>query len=336
MIRIYIQKLISNEKLKESEVETVAREIMSGKVSPVQIASFLTALHMRGESLEDIVAFARIMRTNATPFRRETGPVLDTCGTGGDHSGSFNISTAAALVAAGAGVRVAKHGNRSMTSKCGSADVLIELGVNLDCEPETMERALEEVGICFLYAQKYHTTMQHVAPVRKELGFRTIFNLLGPLANPASASHQLIGVFRPELVEMHARVLAHLGTTHAMVVHGNDGLDEISTTSSTYVAEVIGSDVKTRVIAPQDFDIPPASPPDLVGGDAQTNARIIEDILSGIEGPCLDVVLLNAGAAIYVADEAESIRQGIGKARESIRSGSARRKLDQLRAVTHT
>ena len=209
MIKVYIQKLLSNEKLKESEVETIAREIMSGKVSPVQIGSFLTALHMRGETMEDIVAFARTMRAHATPFRRETGPVLDTCGTGGDHSGSFTISTAAALVAAGAGVRVAKHGNRSMTSKCGSADVLLELGVNLDCEPETMERALEEVGICFLYAQKYHTAMQHVMPVRRELGFRTIFNLLGPLSNPASASHQLIGVFRPELVEMHARVLVN-------------------------------------------------------------------------------------------------------------------------------
>lgn len=335
MITAATQKLIAGQILTETEIESVATEMMSGAASIAQMASFLTALHMRGETIDDVTAFARVLRKRALPFKRHSGVVLDTCGTGGDSSGTFNISTASALVAAGAGVRVAKHGNRSMTSKCGSADVLAHLGVNLDCDPALMERALDEAGICFLYAQKYHESMRHVAPVRRELGFRTIFNLLGPLANPAGASHQLIGVFRRDLVKTHAQVLSRLGAERALVVHGNDGLDEITTTSTTYVAEVNGSRVSETVISPQDFDIEPASPFDLVGSDAETNANIIMEIIDGTEGPRADIVLLNAGAAIYVAGLAQSIGHGVALAREAINTGAARAKFEQLRTLTN-
>jgi anthranilate phosphoribosyltransferase len=334
MITQATKKLVDGEALNASDVEETAREIMSGDATPVQMAAFLTAMQIRGETADYLAAFARVMRDKALPFQRPVGPVLDTCGTGGDQSGTFNISTCAALVAAGAGVKVAKHGNRSMTSKCGSADVLAELGVRVDCDVRVMERALAEAGICFLFAQHYHSSMRHVAPVRRELGFRTIYNLLGPLANPAGASHQLIGVFRRDLVETHARVLAKLGSERALVVHGDDGLDEITTTTTTWAAELRNGEIISHLIEPEDYGVRLAYPTALAGGEPKDNARIIEAVLGGEPGPCADVVVLNAGAAIYVAGLSESIQEGVEQARAAIASGAAREKLRQLQEIT--
>lgn len=334
MIQKALKKLLDGEELTANEIGAVAEQMMEGEATPVLISSFLTALRMRGDRADDILAFARVLRSRAVAFHRDEGIVLDTCGTGGDHSGSFNISTAAALIAAGAGVKVAKHGNRSMTSKCGSADVLAALGVCTDCPTKVMEQALREAGICFLFAQQYHQSMRHVGPVRRELGFRTIFNLLGPLANPARAAHQLIGVFAPSVVDIHASVLARLGAKHALVVHGSDGLDEITTTGPTHVAEVRDGDIRKMQISPTDYGIPLAKSQDLMGGDPPENARIIGDILDGKPGPRSDIALLNAGAAIFVADGADSIAAGIEAARKSVASGSAREKLRMLRQIT--
>jgi anthranilate phosphoribosyltransferase len=335
MISEATKRLIAGETLAETEVEEVAGEMMSGDATPVQIAAFLTAQAIRGERIPEIVAFARALRARALPFRRPEGIVIDTCGTGGDHSGTFNISTAAALVAAGAGVRVAKHGNRGASSRCGSADVLQELGVRLDAPPEVMERALAEASICFLFAQHYHQSMRHVGPVRRELGFRTVFNLVGPLSNPAGASRQLIGVFRSELVETYAGALAQLGCEGGMVVHGEDGLDEISTTSPTVVATVVGGGVKVSRMAPEDFGMARARREDLAGGEAPENAAIIRAILAGEPGPKADIVLLNAGAAIHVAGAAPSVAAGVEAARRAIAGGEAARRLDALVRVTN-
>ncbi|MGI8908332.1 MAG: anthranilate phosphoribosyltransferase [Candidatus Sumerlaeaceae bacterium] len=318
----------------EQEVEGAAMEMMSGEATPVQMAALLTAIAAREETPELLAAFARVLRARALPFRRPAGPLLDTCGTGGDSSGTFNISTAAAFVAAGAGVRVAKHGNRSMTSKCGSADVLAELGVRVDCDASVMERALEEIGICFLFAQCYHLSMKHVAPIRKELGFRTIFNLLGPLANPAGASHQLLGVAVPGKTRLLADVLSLLGTEHALVVHGSDGLDEITTTGPTFAYEIRGSNVHELTIQPQEYGISLADPTELRGGDASQNARMLERVLDGEPGADLDIVLLNAGAAIWVAGKAANLSDGIAAARKSIESDAAMHKLEQLVTLT--
>jgi anthranilate phosphoribosyltransferase len=334
MIAALTQKLIANEELTGDEVGQAADAIMAGQASPVEIAAFLTAMHIRGETVEEIVAFARILRGNAAPFRPPTGIVLDTCGTGGDHRGTFNISTAAALIAAGAGVKVAKHGNRSMTSKCGSADVLTALGVDISCDRSVMERALDEAGICFLFAQQYHQSMRHVAQVRRELGFRTIFNLLGPLANPAGASHQLIGVYRRELVTMHAEALKRLGSTRALVVHGDDGLDELTTTTTTYAAELKDGAITTHLFQPEDFGMRLVYPEVLKGGESAANAQIIVEILDASPGPHSDIAILNAGAAIYVAEQAETIQEGIEQAREAVKSGAARQSLEKLREIT--
>lgn len=334
MIQELTQKIVACQPMSDEEIESAAEEMMSGNASIVQMAAFLTALHIRGEDADQIAGFARVLRHKAVPFHRRPGTVLDTCGTGGDHSGTFNISTASAFVAAGAGVRVAKHGNRSMTSKCGSADVLTELGISIDCQPAVMERALDEAGICFLFAQQYHHSMKHVGPVRRELGFRTIFNLLGPLLNPAQASHQLIGVFRRDLTVIHARVLARLGTKRALVVHGSDGLDEITTTGPSWVAEVNDGWVRSFEISPEEFAIAKGQPGDLAGGEPPQNAEIIRGILNGEQGPRTDIVLLNAGAAIYVAEQAGSISEGIDVARHSIASGAAKAKLQHLCRIT--
>ena len=335
MISEATKKLIAGETLAEPEVEQVAGEMMSGDATPVQVAAFLTAQAIRGENIPEIVAFARALRARALPFRRPGGVVIDTCGTGGDHSGTFNISTAAALVAAGAGVRVAKHGNRGASSRCGSADVLEELGVRLDAPPEVMERALSEANICFLFAQHYHQSMRHVGPVRRELGFRTVFNLVGPLSNPAGANRQLIGVFRAELVETYAGALAQLGCEGAMVVHGEDGLDEISTTAPTLVATVINGAVQASRISPEDFGLHRARREDLAGGEAAENAAIIRDILAGKPGPKADIVLLNAGAAIHVAGGAPTLEAGVAAARESVAGGAAADKLGALARITN-
>lgn len=318
-----------------AEIQGAADEILTGAASPVQMASFLTALHMHGETPGVVAQFAQVMRARAIPFRAPDGVILDTCGTGGDHSGTFNISTTAAFVAAGAGVRVAKHGNRSMTSKCGSSDVLAHLGIAIEAEGAEMEHALAEVGICFLHAQRYHGSMKHVAPVRRELGFRTMFNLLGPLANPARANHQLIGVFEKKAAHLMAQVLNILGAESALVVHGSDGLDEITVTGETYAYRVKEGRVEEMLLNPHVLGFDMASPEDLKGGDAAENAQILLDILSGKEtGPRLDIVLLNAGAAIHVAGEAESLIQGIEKAREVIASGAALAKLQGLQKLS--
>ena len=316
------------------EVRGAAEEMMSGEATQVQMAALLTAIAARGETAELLAEFARVLRTRALPFKRPEGILLDTCGTGGDSSGTFNISTAAAFVAAGAGVRVAKHGNRSMTSKCGSADVLAALGVQVDCDASVMERALDEVGICFLFAQCYHLSMKHVAAVRRELGFRTIFNLLGPLANPAGASHQLLGAGVRDKARVLADVLAILGSEHALVVHGLDGLDEITTTGPTLAFEVTSGTVKELLIEPEAFGFALAYPADLKGGDPEQNARMLERVLDGEPGADLDIVLLNAGAAIWVAGKAASLQDGVEAARTAVESGAAMQKLEQLAALT--
>ncbi|MGB9691620.1 MAG: anthranilate phosphoribosyltransferase [Candidatus Sumerlaeaceae bacterium] len=325
--------VIAGKHLGTQEAETAAHVILGGEASPIQIAAFLTALHARGETPEELVGFAKVLRALAEPFDAPNDMILDTCGTGGDHSGTFNISTAVAFVVAGAGVRVAKHGNRSVTSRCGSADVLQELGVNIDCSRAVMERALREVGICFLFAPAYHKAMRVVAEIRRELGFRTIFNMLGPLLNPARASHQLIGVFSQACVEMHAQALKQLGSKHALVVHGNDGLDEISTCDVTFAAELRGDKIEPMVLKPEDFGFARATHEQLKGGSAQENAADILAILGGHEGPKMDIVVLNAGAALYVAEKVNSIGAGIELAREAVRSGAALRKLEKLRKV---
>lgn len=317
-----------------AEMRGAAEEMLTGAASPVQMAAFLTALRARGETPPVLAAFAGVMRERVAPFATPAGTVVDTCGTGGDHSGTFNISTTAAFVAAGAGVKVAKHGNRSMTSKCGSSDVLAELGIDVECDSAVMERALREVGICFLHAQCYHGSMKHVAPVRRELGFRTMFNMLGPLANPARASHQLVGVFGREQAHLVAQVLNLLGTEGAMVVHGSDGLDEITITGDTYAYRVIDGRVEEHLIIPHVLGFGLASRDDLLGGDAADNARILKEILSGATGPKTDIVLLNAGAAIHVAELAPTLAEGIELARTSITSGAALKCLQGLQALS--
>lgn len=316
------------------EIRGAAEEMMTGEATPVQMAAFLTALHLCGETPAVLAAFAGVMREKASPFNPPPGVVLDTCGTGGDHSGTFNISTTAAFVAAGAGVKVAKHGNRSMTSKCGSSDVLAELGIAIESEGPEMERALREVGICFLHAQRYHGSMSHVAPVRRELGFRTMFNMLGPLANPAGASHQLLGVYGRKEAHLVAQVLNLLGTEGALVVHGSDGLDEITLTGESYAYRVHDGLVEEFLINPHMLGFNLASREDLSGGDVAENAQTLVNILSGATGPKTDIVLLNAGAAIHIAGLAHALAGGIELARKSIADGAALRALQGLQRLS--
>lgn len=333
MLKELTRKLVDGAAVQTDEIQRAAQTIMAGEAPPALVGAFLAALEIRGVGVRELTAFARVLRANASPFRRPEGITLDTCGTGGDHSGSFNISTAAALIAAGAGVRVAKHGNRSMTSKCGSADVLAALGVAIDTDAGVMERALAEAGICFLFAQNYHASMRHVAPVRRDLGFRTIFNRLGPLSNPAGATHQLLGVFAAGLARTMAEVLGELGSHRALVVHGRDGLDEMTTTGPTLVCELRGGEVREYEVTPEDFGFPRAERAALAGGTAEQNAAIILGVLEGRAGPPLDIALLNAGAAIYAADQAESIAEGITRARQSVSSGAALAKLEHLKKI---
>ena len=307
-------------------------QILSGEATPVQIAGFLTALRMKGESVEEITACAKVMREKVTRIQSKHPVILDTCGTGGDGGTTFNISTAAAIVAAGAGAIVAKHGNRAISSKCGSSDVLKALGVNVDqTTPEKMQTCLDETGVVFLFAPLLHGAMKYAAPIRRELGFRTIFNILGPLTNPAGASRQLIGVYDPALTRPIAEVLLNLGTEHAMVVHGSGGFDEISTLGITKICEVTDGRVREYEINPKEFGLPAPRPQDLLGGDHATNAAILTKIFNGERGPCRDITVLNAGAALMVTGIASSMREGIGKAQAAIDDGRALKKLDQLR-----
>jgi anthranilate phosphoribosyltransferase len=330
-----IEKLQQRHDLTTDEASGAMDEIMEGRVPPAQIAALLIALSMKGERPAEIVGFARTMRNRATRLSRTYAPVFDTCGTGGDRSHTFNVSTVAALVLAGCGVRVAKHGNRSASSKCGSADLFEALGVNIAAEPDIVERCLDDVGIAFFFAQTFHPSMRHAAPTRRELGVRTAFNLLGPLTNPAGAARQLIGVPRPELTELVARSLALLGSERAWVVHGADGLDEISTTGYTKVSECRDGAVNTFYIHPADFGLPKAAPKQLLGGEAADNAEIARRILQGERGAARDIVLLNAAASLLVAGSAATIAEGIDRAARAIDSGDAARVLNRLVAVSN-
>ena len=320
--------LTSSRDLSREEAASVMRAIMKGEVTPAQIGAILTALSMKGAKSQELAGFAGAMREFAVPFPHGMkGALLDTCGTGGDGYQTFNVSTAAAFVVAGAGLPVVKHGNRSVTSRCGSADVLSALGVNLEIPPERMAGILRATGIAFLFAPLYHPAMRRVQGIRQELGFRTIFNLLGPLTNPAGAGIQLLGVYHPDLVGVMAGALLLLGTERAMVVHG-DGLDEITTAGPTRVAEVSEGRIREYTIDPVDFGITRSSIDDLRGGDAAENARMLREALSGERGASRDAVLLNAGAAIYLGGLARSIAGGISCAEESVDSGMALRKLE--------
>jgi anthranilate phosphoribosyltransferase len=330
MLTPLIEKVVRNEDLTEGEAQEAMREVMEGRAAPGALAGLLAALVMKGERPAEIVGFARTMREQSVKLSRPAGDVFDTCGTGGDRSGTFNISSAAALVVAACGVKVAKHGNRSVSSRCGSADVFEQLGVNIAAPPAVVERTLHEANIAFFFAPTFHPSMKHAGPTRREMGIRTAFNLLGPLTNPAGATRQIVGVPRSELTELLARALMLLGSTRAWVVHGADGIDEMSTTGYTKVAECRGRAVHTFFVHPSDFGLPKASPGDLAGGDAAENAAILRGILGGTMGPARDVVLLNAGAALFVAGRAESVRDGITTAGAAIDSGAAAATLDAM------
>lgn len=335
MIKEAIAKLVKGIDLSQAEIESAMEEIMTGQALPTQIASFLTAMRMKGETIDEIAGAASIMRKHATKIKTKHSRLLDTCGTGGDEAHTFNVSTIAAFVVAGAGIPVAKHGNRCVSSKCGSADLLKALGVNIDIEPEVVSKCIDEIGIGFLFAPLLHKAMQYAIGPRREIGIRTIFNILGPMTNPAGATHQLLGVYDGELVEPIAKALGKLGSQHALVVHGLDGLDEVTTTDETQVSELKDGKVKSFKISPTDFGIKKANPKDLKGGDCDYNIKITMDILNGKEGPQLDIAVLNAGCAIYSADAAEDIGEGIKLARKSIASNSALKKLEQLKEFTN-
>jgi len=331
-----LQRLSAGRDLEETEARAVLLEIMGGRAGEAQTAAFLSALRVKGETAEEIVGMARAMSELAEKVEVDADVILDTCGTGGDGAQTFNISTAAALVAAGAGVTVAKHGNRSATSKCGSADVLEALGVHIDLAPERVSRCIAEAGIGFMFAPRHHLAMKHVAPVRRELGMATTFNLIGPLTNPAGARHQLIGVADARYVGRIAEAVRLMGSERNLIVHSEDGLDEISTTCPTAVVEVFagqGFDVRYEV-APEEFGMRRAELDELRGGDAAENAGILRGVLDGAAGPHLDIVLLNAGAALFIAEATGSIAEGVDAARAAVASGAARAKLDALVAVS--
>ena len=325
-----IEKLTRHEDLTADEAAAAMGEIMEGRASAAQISALLVGLAMKGERPSEIVGLARSMRAHAVHVSRRFDDVFDNCGTGGDRSGTFNISSCAALVVAACGVRVAKHGNRSASSKAGGADVYEALGIRVTATPAVVERCLAEAGIGFFFAPTFHPSMRHAAAVRKELGVRTAFNLLGPLTNPAGAARQIVGVPKPELTELIARSLLLLGSTRAWVVHGADGIDEITTTGYTKVSECRDGAVNTFYVHPADVGLPKSPPGSLQGGDAYRNAEIIEGILAGSRGPARDVVLLNAGAALFVAGAANTMNDGILMASRAIDRGDARRTLQQL------
>lgn len=334
MFSALIEKLIRREDLTVDEASAAMAEVMEGRASEAHLAAFLVGLAMKGERPAEIVGLARTMRAHAVKLSRPFSPVFDTCGTGGDRSGTFNISTCAAIVLASCGVRVAKHGNRSVSSLSGSADVFEVLGVNVSATPAVVERCLEDAGIGFFFAPTFHPSMRHAAPTRRALGIRTAFNLLGPLTNPASATRQVVGVPRPEFTELLARALMQLGSERAWVVHGADGIDEISTTGYTKVSECRDGAVKTFYLHPADVGLQKAAPGALIGGSATENARIIREVLAGHPGAPRDVVVLNAGAALFVAGEADSIRDGMSRAAVAIDSGAARHTLATLAALS--
>jgi len=334
-IREAIEKLVNRVNLSEAETIDVMNQIMTGEATPLQVASFLTALRVKGETVEEITGAARVMREKAHRVNVGSKTVLDTCGTGGDQKGTFNISTASAFVVAGAGVNVAKHGNRSVSSQSGSADVLGALGVKIDAPKERVEACIDKVGIGFLFAPLLHEAMKYAVQPRRDIGIRTVFNLLGPLTNPAMASLQLLGLYSGELVGVVAHVLKNLGSVRAMAVHGLEGLDEISLCGPTKVAELRDGQVKEYTIEPEPLGLKKCRLEDLRGGNAEASAAIVRGVLRGDKGPARDVVLLNSGAALYVSGTAATIAEGLRLAAESIDSGKARQKLEQLIQMTN-
>ncbi len=349
MIRKAIARVVEREDLSEAEMIEVMDQIMSGGATPAQIASFITALRMKGETVDEITGAARVMRDRAMPIRvgksvlgidrdeinldRET--ILDTCGTGGSGTNSFNISTTVAFIVSACGVKVAKHGNRAVSSSCGSADVLEALGVNLDVTPETVERSIAEIGIGFLFAPALHGAMKHAIGPRREIGVRTIFNILGPLTNPAAADCQVLGVYREDLVEKLAHVLKKLGCRRGYVVHGCDGMDEVTLTGESTIGEVGPDGVKVYKVTPEQFGLERAPLTELHGGDAQGNAVIVRDILSGKDGAKRRIVLLNAAYALLAAGKVQDVAEGIRLAAETIDSGSGLKQLERLVALTN-
>jgi anthranilate phosphoribosyltransferase len=330
-----IQKLVDRVDLDEAEARAAMEYLMTGQASDAQVASFLTALRMKGETATELVAFARVMREKAERFwDGEAQAVLDTCGTGGDRSGTFNISTAAALVVAGAGVSVAKHGNRSASSFCGSADVLEALGVNIEMPIDVLRKAVTEVGMGFLFAPRFHRSMKHVMPARTQLKLRTVFNIIGPLANPAAPRFQVVGVFSPAMMDLVANALLGLKVERALVVHSHDGLDEISLSAPTHVLEIRHGMIRSSDITPETFGVTPAPMEMVRGGDARANATIIENVLKGEPGPRRNIVLMNAGAALMISGSASSLAEGFRQAEKSVDTGAAFRRLQLLREMS--
>jgi anthranilate phosphoribosyltransferase len=340
-----VRALVDRRDLTRLEAAAAMEAIMSGAATNAQIAAFLTALRMKGETVEELIGFAQVMREKVVKVRPRAGDVvgatgtdremlIDTCGTGGDASGTFNVSTATAFVVAGAELRVAKHGNRSVSSLCGSADVVETLGIDIELSPAQVATCIDEVGIGFLYAPLLHTAMKHVMAARREMGVRTVFNMLGPLTNPAGANAQVIGVYAAALADPLARVLAELGTLRAFVVHGADGLDEISNTGESHISEVHEGVVRSSTVRPEDFGMPRAAIRDLQGGDREENARIIRLVLGGEAGPRRDIVLMNAAGALVVGNKAQDLKEGVALAAASIDGGSAARKLEDLIAFS--
>jgi len=336
-----IRRVVDGQHLSRAEAESVMEAIMTGQATDAQIAAFLTALRMKNETVEELIGFARVIRAKAVPVRAKSAVdaafsgtdremLVDTCGTGGDAAGTFNISTATAFVVAGAGAPVAKHGNRSVSSLCGSADVVEALGIRIDLGPDDVARCIDEAGIGFLYAPLLHSAMRYVMLARREMKIRTVFNLLGPLCNPAGANAQVMGVYNENLTDMMAQVLSELGARRALIVHGLDGLDEITITGETKISEVRDGEVRTYYVVPEDFGLSRASIEQIQGGDATKNAEIIREVLSGRESVRKDVVLLNAAAGLVAGGKARSLRHGIELARESIGSGAALARLDAL------
>jgi len=335
MIREAIAALVDGRSLTEAEAAAVMEEIMSGEATPAQFGAFVTALRLKGETVDEIAGMARVMREKARRVHVE-GVLLDTCGTGGDARGTFNVSTAAAFVAAGAGARVAKHGNRAMTSRCGSADVLEALGARIDLSPEQVKACLEETGVGFMFAPSFHPAMKFAAGPRREIGVRTVFNILGPLTNPAGAACQVLGVADPSLAETMAQVLARLGSRRALVVHGRDGLDEMSISGPTLVCELVEGRVRQYEVTPQDVGLALSDAASVAGGTPEENAAALREVLAGRPGPQRDIVVLNAAAGLVALERAAALAEGVAQAAQAIDSGAARERLDRFVAVTNS
>jgi len=331
-----LTRIIERDEIKHDEMVSLMRQIMMGEVSQVMISAIMIGLRVKRESIGEISAAAEVMRELATKVKIENRQnLVDTCGTGGDSAHTFNISTAAAFVAAAAGARVAKHGGRSVSSKSGSADVLESLGVNLNQTPQRVADGISRIGVGFMFAPNYHSAMKYAAPVRRELGVRTLFNILGPLTNPAGAENQVIGVFHADLVGIVARVLQQLGSHHVMVVHGEDGLDEITIAGKTRIGELKNGEVSEYIIRPEDFGMKVSAIETIQVQDSDQSKALLQSVLDNQPGPALDIVLLNAGAAIYVSGVTDTLKQGVIRARAAVESGAAKEKLRQLVEITH-